>query len=81
MFALCCQFVRGTSLSERAANIDEIVCNHAEPDPALHAFVTFVPAAIEAMSALADADASLASGSPSLTVADPSSARVCAQRF
>jgi hypothetical protein len=54
-----------------AANIDEIVCNHAEPDPALHAFVTFVPAAIEAMSALADADASLASDSPSLTVAEP----------
>jgi hypothetical protein len=71
VFALCLLLVGSTSFSKRAANIDEIVCNHAEPNPALHPIVTFVPAAIEAMSTLGHADAPLASGSPFLTVAEP----------
>jgi hypothetical protein len=63
--------MRRTLLGESATNIDEIVGDHAKPNPTLHPVVTFVPAAIEAMSTLGHADAPLASGSPFLTVAEP----------
>jgi len=54
-----------------ATDVDEIVGDHAEPDPTLHSIVTFVPAAIETVSPLGHADASLASGPPFLAVAKP----------
>jgi hypothetical protein len=81
--ALCYLFIRGTSLGGRATNIDEIICDHAEPNPALHSVFTFVAAAIQAMSALGDADASLTSDSPFSTDAETSasSVRVCVRRF
>ena len=55
----------------RAADVDEVVGDHAEPDPALHSGVALVAAAIEPVSPLDHADASLASGPPFLAVAEP----------
>ena len=40
-----------------AAEVDEVVGDDAEPDPALHTIITFVSAAGEAVPALDDADA------------------------
>src|SRR5712671_8157292 len=54
-----------------AANIDDVVGNNAEPDPTLHAILTFVPAAVETVSPLGRADAPFASGTPFLAVAEP----------
>ena len=54
-----------------AAEVDEVVGDDAEPDPALHTIITFVSAAGEAVPALDDADAALATGSPLLAVAEP----------
>src|SRR5262245_31068857 len=56
---------------QRAADVDEVGGDHAEPDPALHAGLAPVAAAREAVPALDDADASLAPGAPFLTVAEP----------
>src|SRR5262249_59437715 len=47
------------------------VGDDAEPDPALHTIITFVSTAGEAVPALDDADAALATGSPLLAVAEP----------
>ena len=54
-----------------AAEVDQVVGDDAEPDPALHTIITFVSAAGEAVPALDDADAALATGSPFLAVAEP----------
>jgi hypothetical protein len=52
-----------------AANIDEVVTDHTETDPALHSRISFVPTAIEPVPPLDHADASLASGPPLLAIA------------
>src|SRR5271166_2263565 len=57
--------------SDRAADIDEIIGDHSETDPAFHPVVAAIAAALETMSALAHTDASLAPGAPSLPVAEP----------
>src|SRR5262249_19529247 len=57
--------------SDRAADVDEVVRDDPESDPALHAVVATITATLEPMPTLADADASLASGTPSLPVAEP----------
>src|SRR5207302_9892660 len=54
-----------------ATNIDEVVGNHSEPDPALHADLAPIAAAVEAMPPLGDADAALAPGPPFLAIAEP----------
>jgi len=55
-----------------AADVDEIIGDHTEPDPTFHSIVTFVPAAIETVPPLGHTDAPLASGSPFLAGAEPS---------
>ena len=55
-------------LFHSAADVDEVVGDDAEPDPAFHSVVALVAAANEAVPALGDADASLASGLPFLTL-------------
>ena len=57
--------------SEEAADVDEVVSDDLESDPALHAVVATIAATLQPMPTLADADASLASGTPSLPVAEP----------
>ena len=52
-------------------DVDEVVGDHAEPDPAPHSGVAFVAAAVEAVPALDHADAALAAGPPLLAVAEP----------
>jgi hypothetical protein len=54
-----------------AADVDEIISDHAEADPALHSAIAPVAAAIETVSPLDHADATLASGAPFLAVAEP----------
>jgi hypothetical protein len=53
------------------ADVDEIVADHAEPDPTLHAIFALVSAAIETVPALGHADAALTTGPPFLAVAEP----------
>src|SRR5258705_2803742 len=54
-----------------ATDVDDVVGDDAEPDPTLHSGIAFVAAAIEPVSPLDHADASLASGPPFLSVAEP----------
>jgi hypothetical protein len=61
----------GSALGHCAADVDDIIGNHAEADPSLHSDETFVAASVEAISALDHADASLASCAPLLAVAEP----------
>ena len=58
-------------LGHDAADVDEIISDHTEADPALHSGIAFVAAAIETVSPLDHADATLASGAPFLAVAEP----------
>jgi hypothetical protein len=55
-------------LGNNAADVDEIISDHAEADPALHSGIAPVAAAIETVSPLDHADATLASGAPFLAV-------------
>jgi hypothetical protein len=71
MFALCCLVGLGAPLDHGLSNVDDIVSDDAEPNPAPHPVITFVPGATEIMSALFHANASLASGPPFLAVAEP----------
>src|SRR5437867_12276393 len=56
---------------ESAADIDEVVADDAESDPAFHAVLSFVTTAIESMASLYEADPALASGSPFLAITEP----------
>jgi hypothetical protein len=58
-------------LVQGAADVDEIVGDDAEPDPAFHSGIPLVSAAIEAASAFGQADAALASGAQFLAIAEP----------
>src|SRR5258705_9796476 len=54
-----------------ATDVDDVVGDDAAPDTTLHSGIAFVEAAIEPVSTLDHADASLASGPPFLSVAEP----------
>ena len=54
-----------------AADVDQIVGDHAEPNPAFDAGLAFVSAAVQSMSPLDHADAVLGAGPPPLPVAEP----------
>ena len=58
-------------LVEGAADVDEIVGDDAEADPAFHSVVALVAAAVEAVPAFGHADAALASGAPFLPLTEP----------
>ena len=73
------ELLRGL-LGHDAADVDEIISDHTEADPALHSGIAFVAAAIETVSPLDHAD-----GNPRIRCAisgrcgtSVSSARVCA---
>ena len=53
------------------ADVDDVVGDHAEPDPTLHSGVALVSAAVETVPPLGHADASFAAGPPLLAVAEP----------
>src|SRR5687767_11916912 len=61
-------------------NVHQIVSDHAEADPAVHAVVTMVTTAVESMSAFQDTDAPLAADAPPLSPPEPALALVCAPR-
>src|SRR5256885_1151360 len=54
-----------------AADIDEVIPDHTEPDPALHSSISSVPAPVEPVPPLDHANTSLAPGPPLLAVAEP----------
>src|ERR1035441_8988566 len=56
---------------EDPADIDEVIADHTEPDPALHAALPLVAAAVEPVAALHHADAPFTTGPPFLAVAEP----------
>ena len=58
-------------LLESAADVDHVVGDDAEADPALHSGKAFVAATSEPVPSLDDADASLAPGSPFLALSEP----------
>ena len=58
-------------LGHGAADVDQVVGNHPEADPALDTGIPLVPAAIESMPSFDHADATLAAGPPFLAVAEP----------
>ena len=58
-------------LFHRAANVDDVVGDDAEANPAVHSVEAFVVATIETVSPLDHADATLAAGPPFLAVAEP----------
>jgi hypothetical protein len=58
-------------LGHDAADVDEIIGDHAEADPALHSGIASVAAAIETVPPLDHADATLTSGAPFLAAAEP----------
>src|SRR6202521_4495025 len=61
----------GCLLFYRAADVDDVVGDDAERDPAVHSDEALVTAAPEAMAPFDHTDASLASGAPFLAVAEP----------
>ena len=61
----------GWSLCYGVADVDEVVGDDAEANPALHAGVALVAAAVEAMSTFDHADAPLAAGAPGLARPEP----------
>ena len=63
--------MRGRLLFHGATDVNDIVGDDAEPHPAVHSDVALVAAAVETVSPLDHADASLASGAPFLAVAEP----------
>jgi hypothetical protein len=54
-----------------SADVDDVVCNDAEADPAVHSDEALVAATGEAVAVLDHTDASLASGAPFLAIAEP----------
>ena len=58
-------------LGHDAADVDQVVGNHPEADPALDSGIALVPAAVESMPSFDHAYATLAAGPPFLAVAEP----------
>src|SRR5437867_3451820 len=58
-------------LFHRAANVDDVVGDDAEANPAVHSVEALVVATIETVSPLDHADATLAAGPPFLASAEP----------
>jgi hypothetical protein len=56
---------------EDSADVDEVIADHAETDPALHSAITLVAASVEPVTTLHHADAPFTAGSPFLPVAEP----------
>ena len=62
---------RGRLLLHCATDVDHIVGDDTEPDPAIHSGEALVAATPQSVSPFDDADASLASGAPFLAAAEP----------
>jgi hypothetical protein len=61
----------GGPFCHRSADVDDVVGDYTEADPALHADEALVTAPVETVSAFDHADAPLAIGTPLLAVAEP----------
>ena len=58
-------------LGNRPANIDEVIGDHAESDPAPHPVIALIQASVESVPPLEHADASFASRPPFLSSLKP----------
>src|SRR5258705_10420074 len=61
----------GSSGGQHSADVNEVVADHSESNPALHSTITFVTATVQSMPPFHHADASFATGSPFLAVSEP----------
>src|ERR1035441_9783644 len=59
------------AVRQHATDVDEVVGDYPETNPALHSVVTFVATTIQSVAPLEYADAAFAPGSPFLAVAEP----------
>src|SRR5450631_4457338 len=59
------------SADENLADIDQVIADHAESNPALHAAIALVQTAVEPVAALHHADAPFTTGPPVLPVTEP----------
>src|ERR1039458_6372128 len=59
------------AVGQHATDVDEVVGDYPETNPALHSVVTFVATTIQSVAPLEYADAAFAPGSPFLAVAEP----------
>src|SRR6266852_2317922 len=64
-------FLGSEARGQHPADIDEVIGNDSETDPAMHARVTFIEAAAESVTSLEHADAPFAADAPFLSFAEP----------
>src|SRR6266852_4772775 len=64
-------FLGSEARGQHPADIDEVIGNDSETDPAMHARVTFIEAAAESVASLEHADAPFAADAPFLSFAEP----------
>src|SRR2546428_298402 len=64
-------FLGSEARVQHPADIDEVIGNDSETDPAMHARVTFIEAAAESVASLEHADAPFATDAPFLSFAEP----------
>src|SRR2546425_1251954 len=64
-------FLGSEARVQHPADIDEVIGNDSETDPAMHARVTFIEAAAESVASLEHADAAFTTDAPFLSLAEP----------
>src|SRR5881628_3073609 len=64
-------FLGSEARVQHPADIDEVIGNDSETDPAMHARVTFIEAAAESVAPLEHADAPFATDAPFLSSPEP----------
>src|SRR6266571_560278 len=64
-------FLGSEARVQHPADIDEVIGNDSETDPAMHARVTFIEAAAESVASLEHADAPFTTDAPFLSFAEP----------
>ncbi len=71
MFRVLAVGTSGSLQCQAATDLDDVVRDHPEANPSLHACKASVPAAIQSMTTLQHADAAFASGPPALPSPEP----------
>src|SRR6266436_4614706 len=64
-------FLGSEARGQHPSDIDEVIGNDSETDPAMHACITFIEAATESAAPLEHADAPFATDAPFLSSAEP----------
>ena len=64
-------FLGSEARGQHPSDIDEVIGNDSETDPAMHACITFIEAAAESVASFEHADAPFATDAPFLSFAEP----------